>query len=709
MHFVRTFRTARVSRPSSHRASNSPSYIALRHAVQAAGITPATAAILLQARATGLDWELASTAVSEGLTARAGQPTADDVPMARRRIAWRPMLLTLAAYILLRPVLGFGHEVAVAGVAWLAHALVGTGSWSALIGALGLDPIYAGAAIRALGGVDVVGLAVADPLGAWLHSLLPSIFVAPDQVAPGAGVSMVAAVGTPALGRGLAALGADVVWLAVGLALFWRWRERRWPIALLGLLLQAQIGINHFFGAPINLREVEATGLPFALALALPSLSRDAWFTVALGRQPQVVQDLIVGGTLLLVGYAAALALVVPARAAWRRFLRWRVGSHADRPRSTVRPSRSLATIGATAAVLVAISPIGALAFGQSNWHAGDGRGLGHRPRSPGALAHMRAALADPATLGPSIVHLERDPNGVWRYLVNGEPTIMRGVGYNPQYLKLDQAERERLYQRDFSAMRRTGVNTIEGWFEQQFDSVTLDAAARNGVGVIMPFEINQDWDLTNVNVRQSILDHVSAMVEKYRDHPAVRMWAPGNENLHRILYPRWVSQEGDPAARARADAFAAFLPVLVDRIHELDPDHPVIYRDAEDVYLARLKSAFEATGVERPWLVYGANVYSPNRLQEVIARWPAQWIGGPLVISEYAPGGAGPTDRPLGFQQDWAIIRSRPDLVLGGLAYTWSTNGPEELDRVFGLVDADGKATDGALAALSNAYLSDW
>jgi hypothetical protein len=46
---------------------------------------------------------------------------------------------------------------------------------------------------------------------------------------------------------------------------------------------------------------------------------------------------------------------------------------------------------------------------------------------------------------------------------------------------------------------------------------------------------------------------------------------------------------------------------------------------------------------------------------------------------------------------------------VLGGLAYTWATNGPEELDRVFGLVDADGKATDGALAALSGAYLSDW
>jgi beta-galactosidase/beta-glucuronidase len=224
-----------------------------------------------------------------------------------------------------------------------------------------------------------------------------------------------------------------------------------------------------------------------------------------------------------------------------------------------------------------------------------------------------------------------------------------------------------------------------------------------------MPFEINQDWDLTNANVRQSILDHVSTMVETYRDHPAVRMWAPGNENMHRILYPHWVSAEHDPAARARADAFAAFLPVLVDRIHELDPDHPVLYRDAEDVYLGRLKAAFEATGVDRPWLIYGANVYTPTRLQDVIVRWPSQWLGGPLLISEFAPGGAGPADRPLGFQQDWAIIRSRPGQVLGGLAYTWATNGPEELDRVFGLVDPDGNPTDGALEALSSAYLSNW
>jgi hypothetical protein len=97
--------------------------------------------------------------------------------------------------------------------------------------------------------------------------------------------------------------------------------------------------------------------------------------------------------------------------------------------------------------------------------------------------------------------------------------------------------------------------------------------------------------------------------------------------------------------------------------------------------------------------------VYTAARLQSVIANWPNQWPGRPLLISEFAPGGMGPSDRPLGFQQLWNLVRSRPGVVLGGMAYVWSTNGPEDLDRVFGLVDPSGNPTDGALAALSAEY----
>jgi hypothetical protein len=305
-------------------------------------------------------------------------------------------------------------------------------------------------------------------------------------------------------------------------------------------------------------------------------------------------------------------------------------------------------------------------------------------------------------------VSIAHPTDSTWQYLVNGVPEDIRGVGYNPWYGGLTPTQRAALYDRDFSEMHERGINTIEGWFENQFDSVTLDAAARNGIGVLMPFELNQDWDYTNPNVQASILEHVTEYVEKYKDHPAVRMWAPGNENLHRILYAHWVSQANKPQAVERATAFAEFLPVLVDRIHQLDPNHPVLYRDAEDVYLPWISGAFTQAGGSRPWLVYGANVYSQARLQQVISGWPSQWPGQALLISEFAPGGMSASDRPLAFQGQWQVIRSRPGVVLGGLAYTWATNGPEDLDRIFGLVDPNGVPTDGGLAALSAAYLSD-
>jgi hypothetical protein len=541
-----------------------------------------------------------------------------------------------------------------------------------MVGTLGLDPIYVGAAIRAAGGVHIAGFAVAGPLGGLLHAWLPGICLGSDHVAGTAAFSMVADPGAPALGRGLTVFGADVIWLALGLWLFWHWRYRNWRIALVGLLIQAQVGVHHLLEAQVSLSDIDASGLPFALEVAVPG---GGWFTSSLGAMPISERDALIGGTLLLVGYLSAVVLVVLASGVVRlaRLVRWRRGARRAAFVASEKAHWSVGLVSLVVALVTTWSPIGALAVGASNWQA-------------------ETALS---TVG--VPH-----SGV----TSNDVETIRGVGYNPWYSNLSPDQRSALYDRDFSDMHQHGINTIEGWFETQFDGVTLDAAAQNGIGVLMPFELNQDWDYSDPNVQASILAHVSDYVEKYKDYPAVRMWAPGNENMHRILFAHMVSQVNDPAAQARAAAFAAFLPKLVDRIHTLDPNHPVVYRDAEDRYLPWIVNSFaQAGGGDRPWLVYGANVYSTARLQDIIARWPSQWPGRRLLISEFAPGGVGATDRPLAFQQEWQIISSRPDVVLGGLAYTWATNGPEDLDRVFGLVDPNGVPTDGALNALGAAY----
>jgi hypothetical protein len=654
------------------------------------------AALFLSDLEAGLDWELATQAVGEGTARRFGSP---DIRLrsarAPRRVSslWAGLATGLLLYLALKPALSLVREATLAAFALALERFAASGVWQPLISALGLDPIYADGAFRSIGALQVIGLSMAAPVGTVLHTVWPSVFLAPDLVRTGAAVSLVAAPGASLLARAASVLGADTLWLSLGLLLTRHVHGRTW-VVVFGLLVQAEIVVEHLLNAQVGAAELDASGVPFALALVFPGAAWQA--TEQLAQLPSQMQGAVLGVAFLALAYAGAFAVLIFAGLAKRVSQRHQHASRTDH-----RLPRGVLWAATALTLAIVVSPAGELARAAPNWQP-VARSMLDQP------GPRQTTAVDSLETGPHVVSVVEGPAGAWRYLVDGHPRVVRGFGYNPLYAALPAAERARLYDRDFSAMREMGANTIEGWFENQFDEITLDHAARNGIGVVMPFELNQDWPYENSNVQQSILEHIATYVERYKSHPAVRMWAPGNENLHRVLYRNWVSQDQVPAARVRAAAFAAFLPRLVDRIHELDPDHPVLYRDAEDVYLNWLKPEFQRDGKRRPWFVYGANVYSDIRLEQIAGQWSKHGIGGPLLISEFAPAGQGPDDRALGYRQDWQRIRARPDVVLGGLAYAWATNGPEDLDRVFGLVDASGLPRDGALSALSDAYLAD-
>jgi hypothetical protein len=64
-----------------------------------------------------------------------------------------------------------------------------------------------------------------------------------------------------------------------------------------------------------------------------------------------------------------------------------------------------------------------------------------------------------------------------------------------------------------------------------------------------------------------------------------------------------------------------------------------------------------------------------------------------------------GPDDRPQGFRSMWQTVRPANRWVLGGAVYAWTTDGPEEVDRVFGLVDGDGRPVDSSLSAIAGLF----
>lgn len=599
--------------------------------------------------------------------------------------------------MLLRPALGLAHELLVVALAAMLRWTSDAPLWPALIGHLPIDPVYTLALIQFAGEISPRGVAVADPAGGLLHAALPGLF-APPELVPNVWASAVLDPGSTILARGLAGFGADFILLMIGLMFFLVGIRRKPWLAVCGALQQAHVVLYKFLQSDVSLQDLEAAGLPFAVSSLLSGPNqRASWFTNELGRLPEVTLSL--AGGALLVGLAYCLAAVLLLATLMTRRAARKPGAQTGPSASFHLRSRRLpgAVLLSLSVLVLALSPLGALAEVETQV-------LGSAPARVASFRPRSLTAADTGSSeGPVKVSFL---GSRYRYavLVNGAPRVIRGMGYNAEYASLDSRERVLRYDSDFQKLREIGVNVIFGWFQDQFDSVTLAKARQHGLGVAMPFELNQDTDYDDPAACARLTEEVLRYVALHKDDPAVWFWTPGNEVIHRLMFPSWLRHQTDPVKEARADSFATFYVQLIDQIHALDPKHPIIYRDAEDHYLPRIREALQAGGVQRPWFAYGTNVYS-RRLGEVLQNWPSQGLDVPLLVSEFAPGGTGSVDRPHALRSMWETIRAYPNWVIGGAVYTWSTNGPEELDRVFGLVDEYGQPRGEAVATVGEFY----
>jgi hypothetical protein len=316
---------------------------------------------------------------------------------------------------------------------------------------------------------------------------------------------------------------------------------------------------------------------------------------------------------------------------------------------------------------------------------------------SPSSAPAVSSAWTDPSAASRVEV---RGGGFSYSYLVEGQPQVVRGMGYNPQYAGLAADERAARYRRDFALMAASSVNTVFGWNPVEFDGLTLDVAHEYGLGVAPPFDFDWRVDFADPNVRASLRAEVLDWVARYRHHPALRMWAIGNETFHKLVPPAWCRAGPTQAQAARARALASFYVELIDAVHALDPHHPVLYRAAEDSYVGWLAEPLSSGG-PRPWFIYGLNVYTP-RLGQVLQDWPSRGLDVAVLVSEFGPP---PEERPAGHRAYWETIRAHAGGVIGGAVYVWFADGPEEVDWVYGLVDPHGVPVDGALEAIGAAF----
>lgn len=132
--------------------------------------------------------------------------------------------------------------------------------------------------------------------------------------------------------------------------------------------------------------------------------------------------------------------------------------------------------------------------------------------------------------------------------LVNGLPFIVKGIGYSPIPIGVEPwsappygdyytADKSFVYERDLPLLRQMAANTIRlwGWNNTANHNDFLDKAYNNGVNpiyVIVSFWMRESVypDISSPAARARIKADFRNMVALHKNHPAVLMWAIGNE-----------------------------------------------------------------------------------------------------------------------------------------------------------------------------------
>jgi hypothetical protein len=116
---------------------------------------------------------------------------------------------------------------------------------------------------------------------------------------------------------------------------------------------------------------------------------------------------------------------------------------------------------------------------------------------------------------GPAKVQIEEN-DGSFTLLVDNEPFFVKGAGGDQQMDKLSAY----------------GGNSIRTWSTHNAKKI-LDKAHENGIMVTLGLWVGHErhgFDYDNEEAVRSQLESFTEEVEKYKDHPALLMWAVGNE-----------------------------------------------------------------------------------------------------------------------------------------------------------------------------------
>ncbi|MDD5226122.1 MAG: interleukin-like EMT inducer domain-containing protein, partial [Candidatus Omnitrophica bacterium] len=229
----------------------------------------------------------------------------------------------------------------------------------------------------------------------------------------------------------------------------------------------------------------------------------------------------------------------------------------------------------------------------------------------------------------------ERLPNGTLGAEV---AYVSKGVNWSPSSVGTVEAnlhlEFAKWYQTDLLLMAEMGINTVRVYhdFGTGPDAFKiLDEMWRLGIKVIMTVDSPRQGVVAD-------LANITAVVNAYKNHPAILMWAVGNEWDYNNYYGTFSTLQ----------QAAAFTEQAAKLIKTLDTQHPVTTVIADPNIPGKHPLSAEAF----PYLpgpytkdivntmvpsvdVWGLNVYRGGSFQDVMAQW-SSISGEPAYIAEF-------------------------------------------------------------------------
>ena len=174
------------------------------------------------------------------------------------------------------------------------------------------------------------------------------------------------------------------------------------------------------------------------------------------------------------------------------------------------------------------------------------------------ALGSLLAACSN-TTQTPSVVKVVKQGNQ-YSLTVNGQPYDVRGVGLG---YKNDE---------NVIALKEAGGNTFRTW---DVNHIEQELAIAEKLGLMIAVGIATGKELVgfDYNDKEAVdkqFKRVTAIIEKYKNHPNILLWIINNE-------PNLLYDEEGQLKEVNPKVYSA-MGDIIDYVHKHDPNHPVTF-----------------------------------------------------------------------------------------------------------------------------------